>query len=378
MLAGRCHFLPSALIRCLRQRARGIARKLLWAAVAVMVVGWGMAGLTPATAGPLRDLLRERVEARRAEPPGEGGDESAQLLDLGGGGAQSCAEWGAKVARLEHFARGRNHKSHPDLSDLAYGPEPLQTLDVYFGAKQAVPTGPAPILVMVHGGGWCVGDKAGDQITANKVAHWGPRGFVFVSVNYPMVAEGSDALAQARHVARAVAFVQAQAAQWGGDPQRVILLGHSAGAHLVSLVNADAALRRAAGVAPLLGTVSLDAGAIDVVRQMPRVYPFLKLRYQEAFGTTESQWIAASPYHQLGPGAAPWLGVCSTTRKDDPCGQARSYAEKSLSLGIAARVLPENLNHGAINQQLGLAGAYTEGVDDFLASLDPQVASRLR
>ena len=65
-------------------------------------------------------------------------------------------------------------------------------------------------------------------------------------------------------------------------------MGHSAGAHLVSLVNADASIRRVNAVQPLLGVVSLDAGAIDVVRQMPNVYPFLEVRYREAFGDTES------------------------------------------------------------------------------------------
>jgi len=44
-------------------------------------------------------------------------------------------------------------------------------------------------------------------------------------------------------------------------------------------VNADARIRQASGMRPVLGTVSLDAGAIDVVRQMPNVYPFLKTRY---------------------------------------------------------------------------------------------------
>lgn len=129
---------------------------------------------------------------------------------------------------------------------------------------------------------------------------------------------------------------------------------------------------------PALGTVSLDAGAVDVVRQMPKVYPFLKERYREAFGNTETEWIAASPFHRLDPQAAPWLGVCSTTRKDDPCGQARAYADKSNGLGVKASVLPQRKGHGAINSELGLPGEYTHGVEAFMASLDPVVAGLLR
>ncbi|MRR51455.1 MAG: alpha/beta hydrolase [Rhodocyclaceae bacterium] len=207
---------------------------------------------------------------------------------------------------------------------------------------------------------------------------WTARGFVFVSINYPMVDNGANALAQAHHVAKAAAYVQRQAHDWGGDPKRLILMGHSAGAHLVSLVAADSRIRQSNGLGPLLGTVSLDSGALDVVTQMPRVYPFLKLRYQEAFGESEAEWVAASPFHRLDAASPPWLGVCSTTRKDDPCGQARAFADKALSLGRRAEILPQAKNHGAINSELGLENDYTRRVEAFMASLDAVVAGRLR
>ncbi len=323
------------------------------------------AGLsTDLHAGP----LRERLRARAAQG---GGDGMAEF-----GGAMSCADWAKRVDRMAQRSQGRDAGPAPDRADVAYGPAPRERMDVFL-PKTAVPGG-APIIVMVHGGGWCVGDKAMAGVTANKVARWVSRGFVFVSANYPMVNDGADARAQGGEIAKAAAFVQAHAAEWGGDPARVILMGHSAGAHLVSLVNADAELRRAHGVRPLLGTVSLDAGAIDVVTQMPNVYPFLKQRYREAFGEREAQWIAASPYHRLDRTAAPWLGVCSTTRKDDPCGQASAYVEKSRGLGLRAEALPQPMSHGAINNDLGMDSDYTRDVEAFLAALDPAVAALLR
>lgn len=325
-------------------------------------------------AGPLRDRIRERMQERQ-EPDGTEEADVDDLADMGSN-ARSCAEWSQKVSRLEQRAGSRNAGPSPDLKDVAYGSATLQRLDVFL-PKNAGP-GSAPIILMVHGGGWCVGDKAGAQMTANKVARWVPKGFIFVSMNYPMVANGSDALAQAHHVARAAAFVQATAREWGGDPARLILMGHSAGAHLVSLVNADARIRQSSGMKSILGVVSLDAGAIDVVRQMPKVYPFLKVRYREAFGTTEAEWIDASPYHKLDPTAAPWLGVCSTKRKDDPCSQARTYADKSNSLAVGASVLPLRMSHGDINSELGTPGDYTRSVEAFMASLDTVVAGLLR
>ena len=319
-----------------------------------------------ATAGPLRDRLRER----------QAHAEAGELSDMGAN-SLSCAEWSKKVERLQQRASRRSAASTPDLGDVAYGPDTRQKLDVFL-PKSADKSPGAPIVLMVHGGGWCVGDKAAGKVTENKVARWVRKGFIVVSANYPMVGDGSNALAQAHHIAKATAFVQAKAGDWGGDPKRVILMGHSAGAHLVSLVNADASIRSANAVGPILGAISLDAGAIDVVRQMPNVYSFLKVRYHEAFGDSESEWIAASPFHKLDQTAAPWLGVCSTTRKDDPCAQASAYADKSNGLGVRASALPQRKNHSAINADLGTPGDYTRAVEAFMAALDPVVARLLQ
>lgn len=330
-------------------------------------------------AGEFRDRLRERLQQHASTDDSEtnSGLDAQDSADLGGDSAMSCEQWARKVNRLQWLAKIRNSGPEPDVKNVAYGNGNLEKLDVFLPAKKSNDAF-APMIVMVHGGGWCVGDKGGAMMTENKVARWRPKGFVFISINYPMVNDGSNALAQANYVAKAVAFVQAHAQKWGGDPTKLILMGHSAGAHLVSLVNASARIRQVNHVLPILGTVSLDAGAVDVVKQMPNVYPFLKARYREAFGNTEAEWIAASPFHQLDPTAAPWLGVCSTSRKDDPCGQARAYADKSNSLGVKASVQPEHKSHGAINKDLGKSGNYTSGVEAFMSSLDPMVAQRLR
>ncbi|WP_263769131.1 alpha/beta hydrolase [Propionivibrio soli] len=356
-----------------------IKKRLFMALLATLIA----VPLPGVQAGPLRDRIRERVQERQVhrEAGNEGtdsqmGNGNGEMADMGGN-ALSCAEWSQKVNRLQKRAKGRNPGPTPDVKDVSYGSEALQKLDVFL-PKNGGGNGQAPIILMVHGGGWCVGDKGGAQLTENKVSRWVSKGFVFVSANYPMVADGSNALAQANHIARAAAFVQSKAREWGGDPARLILMGHSAGAHLVSLVNADASIRQTNGMAPILGAVSLDAGAIDVVRQMPNVYPSLRVRYREAFGNADAEWIAASPFHKLDRSAAPWLGVCSTTRKDDPCGQARTYAEKSNGLGIKAAVLPEAKNHGAINKELGLPGDYTREVEAFMAALDPVVGRLLK
>lgn len=255
------------------------------------------------------------------------------------------------------------------LRNVAYGTAKLQAMDVYLPPQPRS----APIILMVHGGGWRIGDKRHQPVTENKVARWVPKGFILVSVNYPMVPD-SDPVEQADDVARALATAQQAAPQWGGDPARVILMGHSAGAHLVTLLNADPSRAIRQGAAPWLGTVSLDSGALDVPAIMNHRHPRL---YDEAFGNDPAFWEASSPIHQLARDSRPWLGICSSNRLAS-CGGNRAYAAKAQALGARAEVLGQALSHGEINSELGKPGAYADAVEAFMASLDPGVTALLK
>lgn len=279
--------------------------------------------------------------------------------------ALSCALLSALVLPLRAAPAGVTV-----LRDLAYGADPAQRLDVYrpAGAHRA------PVLVMVHGGAWMIGDKATADVVDNKLARWVPRGVILVSVDYRML-PAQMALGQADDVARALAFAQAHAPEWGGDPRRLILMGHSAGAHLVALLSADPARALRLGARPWLGTVVLDSVALDVRSVMARRHFRF---YDQAFGTDPAQWRAASPLQALTAAAPPMLLVCSLPRRDDSCGAARAFAERAHTLGVRAELSPQDLDHGDVNRNLGLPGAYTDTVEKFMASLDSGWASALR
>jgi acetyl esterase/lipase len=245
------------------------------------------------------------------------------------------------------------------IADLAYGSDPAQRLDVYVPAR---PGGDAVLLV--HGGGWRRGDKDNRKVVANKLADWSARGIVVVSVDYRLLPE-ADPLAQAGDVAASLAYAQRHAREWGADPSRFVLAGHSAGAHLVALLDADPALARAHGAAPWRGTVALDSAALDVTKIMGSRHPSL---YDDAFGSDPAYWRATSPTLRLTRAAKPILLVCSSERADS-CPQARGFAAAARRLGVRAEVLPEALSHGEINDRLGLPGAYTDAVDAFIASV---------
>lgn len=256
----------------------------------------------------------------------------------------------------------------PVLSDIPYGTDQRQRFDVHgAGRGQA-----APVILLVHGGGWAGGDKAARAVVQNKVARWLPRGLILVSVNYRLLPDAGP-LEQAGDVALALSKAQVLAESWGGDPNRFILMGHSAGAHLVALLAASPDLALKQGARPWLGTVALDSAAFDVEPIMRARHPRL---YDRAFGQDPAYWRATSPLQVLEPGGAPLLAVCST-RRDDPCPQARIFAAQAARLGRSVRVLEQDLSHRAINQELGLPGDYTRAVEAFLRSLDPSLEALL-
>ncbi|MEN0107229.1 MAG: alpha/beta hydrolase [Pseudomonas sp.] len=288
-----------------------------------------------AVAGPLLDAIKER----RAER----GQESATApLQLPAGATVS--------------------------QDLAYGPGERERMDVYLPSRPSN----APIIFMVHGGAWKTGDKSAQQVVANKVNRWVGLGFILVSANYPLLPE-TKPLQQAEEVAKALAMTQAKAASWGGSPTQVIVMGHSAGAHLVALLAASPTLAAAQGVKPWLGTVALDSAALDVEKIMQARHMRF---YDQAFGAEPAYWQQTSPNYVLANGAAPILAVCST-RREVACEQAQLFASHGTAVNVSISVLKQDLSHKEINQQLGTPGAYTEAVESFMASLDIDVAKRL-
>jgi acetyl esterase/lipase len=244
--------------------------------------------------------------------------------------------------------------------DVAYGTDPAQRLDVYMPEHAQA----APIIFMVHGGAWMLGDKAAARVVANKAARWLPKGFIFISANYRLV-PSTDVLGQADDVAKALAFAQANAKLWGGDPSRLILMGHSAGAHLAALLAADPAIASRQGAKPWLGTVMLDSAAFDVVQIMKAEH---RRFYDRVFGNDPAYWRQTSPLHRLSGVPKPMLLVCSS-RRSDSCPHARSFADKVTSMGGRATVQSVSFTHREINENLGVAGTYTDTVEAFFRSL---------
>lgn len=253
--------------------------------------------------------------------------------------------------------------SQQPRGSVAYGPDPSQRMDIYPPPSSP---GAAPVLVLVHGGGWRTGDKSSRAVVAAKQEYWGQqRGWLVVSVNYRLL-PAVTVTQQVQDLATALLQIQQKAPQWGADPQRLVLMGHSAGAHLVSVL-ATAPKWLQSQPAPWQATVALDSAAYDLPRLMQgRHLPL----YDQAFGSQPAYWQQLSPHQQLHQPLRPFLAVCSTTRRpDQPCDQATAFVQAARQWGSHATVLPVALSHRAINTQLGQPCPYTAEVDQFLQTL---------
>jgi len=235
--------------------------------------------------------------------------------------------------------------------ELAYGPAPLQNLDYYRPSAQGF-----PLVVFVHGGAWNAGDKA-NATGKEKTDHFLAQGYAFASLNYRLV-PSCTVEEQAQDVASALVFLLGHAQELGFDPDHVVLMGHSAGAHLAALVGTDMQYLAAVGLDPdaLRGIVLIDGAAYDVPYQVANVGKMMQRTYLEAFGKDEARQLELSPIHHA---AAPNTGafLILHVQRPDSIAQSNALAGALKDAGTDARVFSFDgkglAGHLEINRRLG-------------------------
>ena len=140
-----------------------------------------------------------------------------------------------------------------------------QTLDVYAPREGKN----HPVVFWIHGGGWQAGDKTDVQ---TKLQAFVDRGFVFVSTNYRFV-PNVTIKETARDIAKSVRWVHDHAQEYGGDPNTIYVMGHSAGAQLAALVCTDDRYPRGEklSLSIIEGCVPVDGDTYDVPMQIAMV-----------------------------------------------------------------------------------------------------------
>lgn len=228
----------------------------------------------------------------------------------------------------DRFASRMAEAPVPGATEYAYGSRPLQKLDLW----HAQASKPAPLVVFVHGGGWKRGDKS-NATGAAKVTHLLGRGYAVASIDYDLV-PGATVEQQAADVALAVAWLRNHAADHGIDPRRIVLMGHSAGAHLVALVGTDPTYLAGAGLSlsALSGIVAIDGACYDVPTQIATGGNVMHDTYVQAFGSEPARQRRLSPVFQAAAPNAPAFLLLHVSRADGVA-QAKELADALTAAG---------------------------------------------
>jgi acetyl esterase/lipase len=203
----------------------------------------------------------------------------------------------------------------PVSKDIAYGSDPLQKLDLY--PPQRKSGGPSPIVVFVHGGGFARGDKRGGE---NVAAYFARHGMLGVTMNYRLTPAATWP-AQSLDIGSATAWLRANAGRYGGDPNRIILIGYSSAGGAVASYLFDQSINTPRD--GIVGAV-LISGVYGYASQSPTAAQY--------YGGGPTQTAAHQPRAHVNDSKLPLLLV--TAEFDDP---PRGADTHELAAAICAR-----------------------------------------
>jgi arylformamidase len=280
------------------------------------------------------------------------------------------------VALLVTFEIGSSARTQDLTRDIPYATPAVerQVLDIY-APKDAKNL---PVVFWIHGGGWQSGDKSSVQ---EKPKAFEERGFVFVSTNYRLLPQ-VEMETIFRDVAKSLGWVYKHIGEHGGDPSRIFVMGHSAGAQLAALLCIDERYLKAEGVpfSALKGCVPVDGDTYDVpaiietaeTRRRVHGEPQAKFGHREKFGNDPEKHrdYSAVTHVAKGKGIPPFL-ILYVADHPDTTAQAKRLASvlKEAEIPVIA-FGAKDTNHTKLNDNLGVADdPATKALDGFVSGL---------
>jgi len=244
-------------------------------------------------------------------------------------------------------------------------------LDIYSpkGAKNV------PVVFWIHGGGWQTGDKTSVQI---KPQAFMDKGFVFVSTNYRLLPE-VDMGTIIRDIAKSIHWVHDHISEYGGDPKRLLVMGHSAGAQLAAIVSIDERYLKAEGLnlSIIKACVPVDGDTFDVpaiietaeTRKRVHGEPPIKNGHREKFGNDPAKHRDYSAVYHVASGKnIPPFFILHVANHPDTTAQAQRLGTVLKEAGIPVKVFgARETTHNKVNADIGLPDdAATKALFEFL------------
>ena len=264
----------------------------------------------------------------------------------------------------------------PDIRYVENGHK-RHVLDVYTPENR--PGKGLPVMFWIHGGGWQAGDKSDVALKPKALTE---RGFVFVSTNYRLLPEvGMDELIG--DVARSVGWVHRNIARYGGDPTRMFVGGHSAGAQLAALICIDDRYLKKEGMSfdVLKGCAPVDGDSYDIPkiimtaehRQALYGGKMFTFGHRQKFGNDPEKHVDLSAVTHVArdKGIPPFL-ILYFSGNPDTQAQAQRLESVLKAAEIPAKSYgKDDSNHSRLNDELGKPD--DPATQEFYKFLDPLV-----
>jgi acetyl esterase/lipase len=232
-----------------------------------------------------------------------------------------------------------------------------QVLDVYAppGAKNL------PVVFWIHGGGWQSGDKT---MVALKPKAFTEAGFIFVSINHRLLPT-AEMGAITKDVGNALGWVHKNIAEYGGDPARLLVMGHSSGGQLAALMCTDDRYAKAEGfpLTIIRGCVPVDADTFDIpaiievaeTRARAHQLPLPTYGHRQKFGNDPVKHRDFSAVTHVAPNKGiPRFLILHIAGHPDTGAQARRMANVLEAAGIPVKVVAgRETTHASINDNIG-------------------------
>jgi dipeptidyl aminopeptidase/acylaminoacyl peptidase len=200
------------------------------------------------------------------------------------------------------------------------------------------------VIIFIHGGNWVHGKKSLYSFLGKGMAR---KGFVAAVIDYRL-SPVTDYKGMAMDAAEAVKWVKENITQYGGDPNKIFVSGHSAGAHLAALIATDNHYFDSLHMTnPIRGSIMIDAFGLDMYSYLKDIGPNANPVHLAVFSTDPETWKKGSPLFHLHKQMPPFLIFYGTRTYPAIINGSKAFSEEVKKFQPGIKLIPIKRKHHA-------------------------------